>query len=1204
MGTAVNPSQFHRIDQVCDDFEAQWVAGKRPLVEDYLARAAPGDQAALEAELLRVEREFRQKAGETLPPQGNGGGADPHETEPVSQEVAGAPVVPGYEILCELGRGGMGVVYKARQVALRRLVALKMIRSEQLPGAEERERFQAEAEAVARLSHPHVVQVFEVGAHEGRPYFSLELCEGGNLAQRLKTSPLTASDAAALVRALAEAAAHAHARGVIHRDVKPANVLLTSDGTWKLTDFGLAKRLDAGANTRTGAFLGTPAYAAPEQARGQNKEVGPAADVYALGVILYECLVGRPPFNDPDPLETLLQVIEAEPVAPRTLQPKVPRDLETICLKCLRKEPQQRYADAGELADDLGRFLKGEPIRARPIGALSRLAKRARRRPAVTLLVLALCAVTLTGVAAVILQAGQASRDRVAAQERLNLARADLVTAQLLRVGVIYEKDPVAAEFLLFDEAVIPPQDRDFAWGFYRNYCRRASRQVLIERGQKGPQINRQGIAYSPDGKEVAVCTRNDVRIIDVSSGQTRRVVPLGLSKPWHQHAEMKFDPSGRYLALVGCPEGFSIDSVLLCDLNVGRVSRTWQLDQQQAVLSLGFTDGGETLVTQVDPKSLVRWSVPTGAAQLVPLPEAGAACFVPDGSLLIVATERGPIRLLDARTGEVRATLLANDHVAESLAISPDGRWLATAGRDEVCVWDVLAQKVRSRLQTQNAPTGLAISTGGETVVRYERLHGRSGWVAPGRVPGRLLAARRRADVPSATRWDVASKSITGTVSADDPSAVSPDCQEVAQVLSGENLAVVELRRFAVAAEILAVRPIDRKVAEEVEYLLKVDRSDRLVAYPTKDGKAHCWDVLARKEVLRSWAVPKEWLLSAVNPEARLAVLVRAEEEATPSKRICYSLKVRDLATGTDRLDVSGPRYEKGVGRYGMELWGEPDVASLSRDGALFGYVNEEDRIVCHDLDQGQLGSFGVKGEKVIALCFTPNRKKLVSLGYGPPLPDDVLLSDAIDHQGTPPPVNLRIWDVGGRNRLGGSLQLQTLPASIDFSADGKLLALGGLGEAGLSVWLVDVDRWRVLHSFRMPFSRFNGVDEPWFCPKVRFTADRKWLYAVNTGLHLGQGATAGVVVWDVDKRREQAHFSMDRLISWTVLPGSLTFASGDADGTLKLWDMRTGQERLSIQAHKRQIVHLAFSADGKTLTSVDWSGQLKVWDGDAAAP
>jgi serine/threonine protein kinase len=282
----------------------------------------------------------------------------------------------------------MGVVYKALQIKLKRLVALKMILAGSYAGEQALARFRTEAEAVARLQHPNIVQIYEVGEQEGLHFFSLEFVEGGSLAHKLAGTPQPPSEAARLVEILARAVHYAHQRGILHRDLKPSNVLLAADGTPKITDFGLAKQLDQDAGqTQSGAIMGTPRYMAPEQAGGKSKAVGPAADVYALGAILYELLTGRPPFKAASAMDTLLQVMQEEPAAPRRLQPDVPRALETICLKCLQKEPTRRYDSAEALADDLHRFLTAEPIMARPISLWGRGVKWIKRQPAVAALV-------------------------------------------------------------------------------------------------------------------------------------------------------------------------------------------------------------------------------------------------------------------------------------------------------------------------------------------------------------------------------------------------------------------------------------------------------------------------------------------------------------------------------------------------------------------------------------------------------------------------------------------------------------------------------------------------------------------------------------------------------------------------------------------------------------------------------------------------
>jgi hypothetical protein len=367
-------------DSTLDDLISLW--------EQERARGrelSPGDLCPGRPELVpELERhiEARRQSYNLVGPDAATSSTVPGESAPerAADRTEPPPSPPGYEVLGELGRGAMGVVYKARQAALNRLVALKMVLSGAHAGAADLARFRTEAAAIARLQHPNIVQIHEVGQRSGHHYIALEFVDGGSLAQKLNGMPLPPQEAAQLVQSLARATHYAHEQGVVHRDLKPANILLTRDGTPKISDFGLAKQLaeDAG-QTQSGAVLGTPSYMAPEQAEGQAKVVGPLADVYALGVILYEALTGRPPFRAPSVVETLEQVRSQEPVPPRRLLPRVPRNVETICLKCLEKEPRRRYASAGALAEDLRRFLNEEPILARPPGLVARFALWCRR---------------------------------------------------------------------------------------------------------------------------------------------------------------------------------------------------------------------------------------------------------------------------------------------------------------------------------------------------------------------------------------------------------------------------------------------------------------------------------------------------------------------------------------------------------------------------------------------------------------------------------------------------------------------------------------------------------------------------------------------------------------------------------------------------------------------------------------------------------
>jgi eukaryotic-like serine/threonine-protein kinase len=410
------------------DLEYRLRAGESARVEEYVARYPElTDDRAVMLELIAAEHEFRRRREPglalsdvlqrfpqyraELPGQIARTTIDGRDVplRPTDQRAEALPEVVGYEVLGLLGRGGMGVVYQARQLGLDRTVALKMVLTGFQAGPKDLARFRAEAVALARLQHPNIVQIYDVGETAGRPYFVFEFVAGGSLAQYLQGTPQPVRPAAQLVDTLARAVHAAHAHGVIHRDLKPANILLRDEREGargesrdlsplasrlasvvpKITDFGLSKCAGADGEapdlrgpTVTGDLVGTPNYMAPEQAMVPRQPVGPAADVYALGAILYELLTGRPPFTGETPLATVLQVLNNEPVSVTSLQPNVPRDLETICLKCLRKEPRQRYGSALELAEDLQRFLRDEPIRARPVRAVEKLWRWVRRHPA------------------------------------------------------------------------------------------------------------------------------------------------------------------------------------------------------------------------------------------------------------------------------------------------------------------------------------------------------------------------------------------------------------------------------------------------------------------------------------------------------------------------------------------------------------------------------------------------------------------------------------------------------------------------------------------------------------------------------------------------------------------------------------------------------------------------------------------------------
>ena len=441
---------LEHIDKVCLEFEDAWMRGERPRVELFCGDAPEPERLPLLRQLLLLELDYKFRSGETL------NQAEYHTRFPDGRElidqvfqryVLREPALPGaqprrfadYDLLEEIARGGMGVVYKARQIGLNRIVALKMILAGQLASEREVRRFHAEAAAAANLDHPGIVPIYEVGEHQGQHFFSMGFIEGQSLEARIARAPLEPRKAAELLQAVAEAVQYAHQKGVVHRDLKPANILLDHAGHPRITDFGLARPVTGQSGlTASGEVVGTPSYMPPEQAAGKLHEIGPASDVYALGAVLYATLTGRPPFQAPSPMDTLLQVLEQEPVAPRRRNPHVPRDLETICLKALEKNPDKRYRTAGDMAADLGRYLSGFAISARRVGPVGKMIRWAKRRPAV--------AASLLGIVVLGLVAAVFAYRSYLAREELMKEKAD----QALIAALVGDYDQASK---LIDEA-------------------------------------------------------------------------------------------------------------------------------------------------------------------------------------------------------------------------------------------------------------------------------------------------------------------------------------------------------------------------------------------------------------------------------------------------------------------------------------------------------------------------------------------------------------------------------------------------------------------------------------------------------------------------------------------------------------------------------------------------------------------------------
>jgi eukaryotic-like serine/threonine-protein kinase len=695
------------------------------------------------------------------------GGPDLRGTNPGSLAAAGvaaergAPVVPNYEVFGEQGRGGMGVVYRARQVPLNRPCALKMILAGAHATPEAIARFLAEAQTIARLQHPHIVQIHHIGEADGLPFFELEYLPSGSLNQQFDGTPWPPQRAAHLVEQLAGAIAEAHRLGVVHRDLKPANVLLADDGTPKIADFGLAKMLDSESGlTQSDLILGSPSYMAPEQAEGRSQKVGPAADIYALGAILYELLVGRPPFRGATVLETLDQVKGSEPVPPSRLVPKLPRDLETIALKCLHKESARRYADAASLAEDLRRFLANEPIRARRVSAAERSWRWCQRNPVVAGLMAAVFVLlaTLAGVASVgyvqtnralngeskqrelaeeaeAKAKGEANRARAAEQE----VRRQWYAASINLMQPAWDTGQVGRLHAKLAETEAYPE-RGFEWYYLQRLCHLEQHTLVGHRDV----VN--SVAWSPDGTRLATGSRDGTaKVWEAASGQERLTLrghagPVysvswspdgtrlaagtgdGMGTVWEAAGGRELLTLRGHTGLVGSVS-WSPDGTRLATGSRDGTAKVWEAASSRELLTLrGHTNAVNSVPWSPDGTRLATgswdgtakvWDT-AGGRELLTLRGhtswVNSVSWSPVGTQLATGSDDGTARVWDAAGGGEPLTLRGHTRLVGSVSWSPDGSRLATASEDGTAkVWDAAGGRERLTLKGHAGPGGPA---------------------------------------------------------------------------------------------------------------------------------------------------------------------------------------------------------------------------------------------------------------------------------------------------------------------------------------------------------------------------------------------------------------------------------------------------------------------------------------------------------------
>lgn len=709
-----------KLNKICDQFERALHGGARPAIEEALRDLSETQLAELLAELLLLKLDYRRRRGETPQPdeylarfpehaavvaaafrhvESNAAASSNGKTEPTattrsaprakSSRVSVLPAntrIGDFELLEEIGRGGMGVVYKARQISLDRVVAVKMILSGEFADDHEVERFGTEAKAAASLKHPHIVAIYEVGEEAGRHFFAMEYIEGPSLAQIQAEGPLPPRKAAGLIATVAEAVHYAHTRGVVHRDLKPGNLLLDQAGQPHIADFGLARRRENDSHlTSTGQVLGTACFIPPEQAVNDSAAIGPASDVYSLGALLYTLLTGRPPFQAASYVETLNQVIKRDPISPRRLNPAVPRDLEVICLKCLEKHPAQRCQSAAVLAAELRRYLNHEPIHLRKIGRLSLTWRWCRRRPAAAAFVALSVAGLVLFLAGLFLhnrdlaelnsqlsnlneQLSTSARDSDVAREnaeRHAQQTADTLYGAEMRLAAsaLHDHDTRTLTELLNRHLPTDKEQQDrrgFEWYYLRRQASTAH-HTLLE--LDAPQYF---VCFSPDRRLIATAGQDAiVRLFDAETEEAIREI----------------------------------------------------VTRQVEVNGLAFTSDGNELATAGDDGSVRIWNVATGTERLkirrANSEKAFQVAFIPGTTLLACCGEDAVIHLFDTETGEAQGKLVGHDRTIQSLALSEDGQTVISTSSDGTAkLWNLVARNETVTLRGTDRLGPVAVDT------------------------------------------------------------------------------------------------------------------------------------------------------------------------------------------------------------------------------------------------------------------------------------------------------------------------------------------------------------------------------------------------------------------------------------------------------------------------------------------------------------
>ncbi len=1054
------------------------------------------------------------------------------------------PHVPGYELLGILGRGGMGVVYRARQTKLNRIVALKMILGDR-SDPKDLIRFLAEAEAVAAVRHPHVVQVYEYGDAEGQPFLALEYLPGGSLADHLKFRGRMVPEAAAeVVRKLAIGIQAVHDHGIVHRDLKPANVLFDESGEPKVADFGLAKRDDHHDLTARDAVMGTPAFMAPEQAAGGTKFVGPAADIYSLGVILYVCLTGKRPFEDTDALSLLRKVIDVEPDRPRKHVPMLPRDLELICLKCLAKVPHERYLTAKALADDLSNFSGGRPVSVRPAGVVERGVKWARRKPVVAaaygLTAVSLLLAGLVVGAVWLWQNAATARDeaeqaRTGEEEARGIAVAARGVAEQARDAERSAKAKVA--FLNYAHAVdlahreylagniararelldaCPVELRHWEWGYVHRLCHS---DLVTIRGHTGHVYS---AIFSPDCSRVLTRSRDGtVRIWDAESGVALAVLehPESIDPSILEHArgvfQAEFSTDGKRVFTTARLIGRAWDAHSGKPASVLRdtpKSSNWSMKPSPDARRVAVVYGNLARILDTDSGGII--STLTGHTNII-----RSVSFSADGTRVATSSNDQTARIWDVESGKSHAVLTGHTGFVWSCEFSPDGQRILTSSYDKTArVWDTASGSQLTLIP--GGPDGI------NSVVATPDWK----WLVATGQTGVASIMNLETGKPATTLQGVSENIRTASISNDGNLVVttskSSNAAQIWDAKSGKKLSVLQ-----------------GHTAPLQTACFSGDATRVLTS--SEDGTARIWSASPSRSTILLKGHTSSVMAAAFSPDCTQLVTSSASYE--------NSLRVWRLDAGEQLALLKG--HVSAIYTVSYSPDGKK-VLSGSLDGTSRIWDVESQRQLT--IMKGHVG-------RVISVAFSPDATRVVTGARTHTGPGNVKY---------PADDTARIWDAGTGQQLA-LLRHDQGVESVAFTPDGTKV-ISGSAEGTIRIWDAE--------SARDP-SVLKGHSN--WVRSLAISRDGQRLASAS-------GDRSGIV-WDL-----AAGTQVERLVGHTGLLDRIAFSNdgkrlvtGSRDQTLRVWDAGSGKLLLTLPGYTDTFA-VAFTPDDKQVIA---AGSNDTW-------